>query len=229
LAGVWLLRPPYRILMFVDGNGDWGMDSPTGSAAFGTTALARGTLTRRIDDRSDCARSNHLVGYSTSWRTALAQDGSLRLQLRKPPGVCTPADDREVWDRVAPGSPIASYLLTTARSARWHAAPSGFVWGGTYVAPETGHVLDVSKDGRYRYYDSLTARTLVAADRGRLESLPGEVRGSCAAGSFSGSLEVVRVPGVSGYISAYDAIRITTAEDGCTSIAAQDIWVDLST
>jgi len=229
LAGLWLLRPPYSFAMFVARDGDWRMDSPTATGAFGTSRLAGHRLTRRLDDRSGCARSQPLVGHSTSWGAALARDGSLRLQLRNTPGTCTPADDREVWDRVDPGSPVASYLVAAANDVEWQAAPGQFKWERVYVAPKTGHVLEVTPDGHYRYYDALRVR-LDAADRGELQSHPGgEVRGSCAGGDFSGILQVARIPSVAGYVFPHDAIRIRTSTTGCASgVAEEGVWVSLA-
>ena len=75
-----------------------------------------------------------------------------------------------------------------AEEADWQPTSMPSELQGHYVAPGTGHVLVVSGNGRYRYYDSLTADELVAADRGELESDPGTVTGSCTGGSFSGRL-----------------------------------------
>ena len=166
--------------------------------------------------------------FAHSWRAALAQDGSLRLQLTKGENVCTPAEDREVWDRVDAGSPVGDYLLAVTEGADWQAAPS-YLWLGLYVAPETGHVLEVADNGTYRYYETLDTASMVAADRGELDTASGTTTGSCRSGSFSGDAEVAQVPGVKGYVSAYDAVRITNATGSCASgIAEQGVWVNIA-
>ncbi len=117
-------------------------------------------------------------------------------------------------------------MRAMAAEANWQptSVPSGLK--GVYVAPSTGHVLVVSDNGRYRYYDSLTADELVAADRGELESDPGTVSGSCTGGSFSGRLETATIPAVDALLDGSTAIRITADTDGCASnVATEDVWV----
>ena len=228
LTGFWLLRAPYNSPMFVDGNGGWSMGTLTVPFGHGTSRLAADTWTRRLDDRGNCAPDAGLVGFSQPWRTALAPDGSLRAELTIDNTTCTAAEGREVWDRAGPGSPVADYLFATAQDADWQPASGPFSWEGLYLAPETGHLLDVTKDGSYRYYDTLTDPRLVAADRGELESARGRMTGSCAAGAFSGSLETAQLPGVDGYVIPHDAIRIATTTDSCASgIAEQGVWVNV--
>lgn len=219
LAGFWLLRVPYGFTMFVEGDGDWRMGEPHSAWVYGDSTLAGTTWTQRLADGDGC------VPPSRPWRAGLAADGSLRLELKVASATCTPADDREVWDRVAPGSPIAGYMLAEAQAAMWHAVPT-LAWRGLYVSPKTGHLLEVSKTGRYRYYDALPGARLVPADRGDLELADGTLTGSCAGGSFSGRVQTGYIPGVDGYVASFDALRINTSRDGCRSIA-QGIWVQV--
>jgi hypothetical protein len=220
LAGFWLLRVPYGYTMFVEGDGDWQMGAPNRSWIHGDSTLNGTTWTQRLAEGGDC------YPLSRPWRTRLAADGSLRLELKLASATCTPADNREVWDRVAPGSPVADYLLAEAQAAQWQAAPDQLAWQGLYVSPGTGHLLEVSNTGHYRYYDTLTGARLAAADRGDLELADGTLTGSCAGGSFSGGVQTGHLAGVDGYVETYRAIRINTSRDGCRSIA-QGIWVQV--
>ena len=139
---------------------------------------------------------------------------------------CTVTDGLEVWDPVTPGSPVADYLLATSGEANWQPISEPSAQHGLYVAPSTGHVLEVTDNGRYRYYDSLTADELVAADQGEFESDPGTVTGSCTGGSFSGRLETAPIPGVDALLDGSTAIRITADTDSCPSnVATEDLWV----
>jgi hypothetical protein len=221
LAGFWLLRAPYGFTMFVDSDGGWRTGTPTRAWVHGDSTLAGATWTQRLQARGDCVRPSH------PWRAALATDGSLHLALNLANSDCTPADNREVWDRVDPGSPVADYLLATAHEAEWQAAPEPFKGRGLYVSPTTGHLLDVNRAGRYRYYDDVTGARLTSADHGELESASGTVSGSCVGGGFSGSVETARIPGVPGYIQPYPAVRINTSDHGCRSIT-QGVWVKVN-
>jgi hypothetical protein len=233
VAGFWLLRAPYGFSIFVDGDGRWMAGSPSRPDGYGTSTLADGRWKLRMNARSGWARciadahATGTTGISQSRNVALARDGSLRAQLAGTMPPCTPAENREVWDRVDPGSPIADYLLATAKQAEWQAAPEDVGLKGFYVSPKTGHFLEVDKAGRYRYYDTRAGALPVTADRGKLEPATGTVTGSCAGGHFSGNLETARIRGVEGYVVPYDAIRITSTGDGCAPIAAHDVWVNL--
>jgi hypothetical protein len=229
LAGFWMLREPYGATMFVDAAGNWAMGYPTAPAVSGPSTLDGATWTRRLDDRGICAKGNDMIGVSQSWHAALAADGSLRLDLNASRASCTPADNREVWDRVAPGSPVADYLLAVAQRADWQPAPRSFRWLGLFVAPATGRVLEVTDDEQYRYYDTLTDASLVAADQGDVSSDGAGTTGSCSEGSFAGSVEVALLPGVADYLGSYDAVRFTPTTDNCaSSVAAHDVWVKVS-
>jgi hypothetical protein len=229
MAGFWLLREPYVGLMFVDADGDWLMGgAPTDPGVFGPSTLVADTWTRRHDERSQCGNDNVGSGLFQSWRAAVAADGSLRLEQTGGEPTCTPADSREVWDRVTPGLPVADYLLAATQEADWQAAPRSFGWQGLYVAPATGHVLEARDDETYRYYDSLTDASLVAADRGELFADGERSSGSCAGGEFAGTVEVAQLPGVTGYVGSYDAVRFDTKSHSCDSgITAQDVWVNV--
>ena len=218
LAGFWLLRP-YRdvtLPMLVTGNGSYrlGLDGITG-----TSTLSGNTWARRLGPHAGCPRTQ-------SFTTAIAADGSLRAQVAPADNTCTVTDGLEVWDPVAPGSPVADYLSAMAGEAHWQptSVPSG--QHGVWVAPSTGHALVVTDNGRYRYYDSLAADELVAADRGELESDAGTVSGSCTGGSFSGRLETAPIPGVDALLYGSTAIRITADTDSCASnVATEGVWV----
>ena len=225
MAGFWLLREPFSAPLLLDGNGDWRIGFSAGAAWHGTSALDGDTWTRRHDDSTGCAEENGVSHFSHSWRTALAQDGSLRLQLTRGINVCTPAEDREVWDRVAPGSPVSDYLVAATKEADWHAAPRTLRWLGLYVAPGTGHVLEVADDGTYRYYDSLSDVSR-ATDHGELGVDGRQTEGSCAGGRFSGTAETTQLPGVPDYVGSYDAFRLDITMNTCeSSIGNETVWV----
>ncbi len=142
----------------------------------------------------------------------MAADGSLHLKFIGSTNVCTPADDREVWDRIAPGSPIVGYLGAASADVDWQ-TPTKWNSSGMYIAPESGYVLDIADDGRYRYYEDVTERRLAA---------------TCSGQRLPGTVEIGRTPGVDGYL--YDAVvmRLTTTEAGCAStVADQGPWVML--
>jgi hypothetical protein len=235
LAGLWLVRPndasqfSDSAPLYVDGDGDWRIGVPTAPLWHGTSTLAGDTWTRRLDERSHCAKNNSLVGAVQPSTAAIASDGSLRVQLTGDDMSCTRLDYREVWDRVAPGSPVTDYLRSVSNKIEWEAT-SDEAWEGVYVAPGTGHMLVVDRDGSYRYYDNLTAARLVGADEGDIDVDPaqGTVAGTCGGGTFTGRVEVGQTPGVVRYVQPLSAMRITTAENGCGSdVAEQGLWVKL--
>lgn len=224
MAGFWLLREPFIGPLLVDGGGHWWMGLPTDRFG-GTSTLTGDTWTRRFAANM-CDQPD---GFSLPWQAAIASDSSLHLTFTGSENVCTPADDREVWDRVTPGSPVADYLLAVTQEADWQAAPVSFLWQGLYVAPATGHLLEARSDGSYRYYDTLTDASLVAADRGEIGVDSAGTSGSCAGGSFTGTVEVAQIPGVDEYVGSYDAVRFTSTMDNCgTGFAKEDVWVTIS-
>ena len=227
MAGFWMLREPYYFLMFVDGDGDWWMGSPRAAGAFGHSTLSGDTWTRQHDDRSECVTADGR-GFSQAWRTTLAADGSLHLIQTGGEPTCTPADDKEVWDRVTPGSPVADYLRATAEEADWQPAPRSFRWQGVYVSPETGHVIEVADDASYRFYDTFTDAALVAADRGQLW-LDDETTATCAGGTFTAtSVEVAQLAGVAGYIGSFDAVRLHTSRSCESGFGSEEVWVNVA-
>jgi hypothetical protein len=218
LAGFWLLRPfgDVTLPMVMSGNGTYRL----GSDVFtGASTLSGSTWVRHLGPHSDCPRTQSLT-------TAIAADGSLRAQVAAADNTCTPTDGLEVWDPVAPGTPVADYLRAMAAAADWQPTSVSSRLQGVYVAPSTGHALVVTDKGRFRYYDSLTADELVAADRGELRSDPGTVSGTCTGGSFSGRLETAPIPGVDPLLEASTALRITAETNSCASnVATEDVWI----
>ena len=224
LAGLWLLRAFYDpVALVVDGDGDWSQGAVVHPAT-GPSTLAGDIWTRRVAGSPDCGDNGLLP-----WQGALAADGSLRLEYAGTVNSCTPADNREVWDRVGPGSPIGQYLVAIAADVDWQ-APVDWSWEGMYVAPETGFVLDIHADGNYSFYKDLTAREPVAADQGKqdLALEPGTISATCSGGRFAGTFEVGKTPEVADYVFALPVARITPTENGCASgVADQIVWVKL--
>jgi hypothetical protein len=220
LAGLWLLRPfgdaGLTLPMLVDGNGSYRLGA---NGMSGASTLSGSTWLRQIGSHSGCPQTQ-------SFTTAIATDSSLRAQVAPDDNTCTVTDGLEVWDPVAPGTPVADYLRATTGDANWQPTSASSRLQGHYVAPDTGHLLVVTDNGRYRYYDSLTADELVVADRGELASDPGTVSGSCTGGSFSGRLETAPIPGVDDLLAESTAIRITADTDSCASkVATEGTWV----
>lgn len=233
LAGLWLLRNDSAdrdtIPMIVDGRGLWRAGVPTYAFFWGASTVAGDTWTRQVDGRSECAREAGLASFSQEWRTALADDGSLHAMLASGSVTCTPMEDAEVWDRLVPGSPVADYLRTASEDANWQAFGPGPGLDGVYVAPATGHVLEIAPDG-FRYFRSLADARLVAADRGRLDpdAASGTLSGTCQDGSFAARLESGEVAGVEGYLNASPALRIIPIADSCSSdLTDQGVWLQL--
>lgn len=237
VAGLWFLRlspgengDEFRPApLYVDGRGYWRYGAPTEPWSFGPSVLSGDSWTRRLDERSQCARLNDQVGFLDHSTTAvLAGDGSLHVQFDRQQS-CDIHGDQEVWHRIASGSPVMDYLGSASGDIAWE-EPSAEDLFGTYVAPQTGHVLVVDPKGGYRYFDNLTAARLLDADSGDFEvdDAQGTVTGTCEGGTFTGRVEVGQTPGVDGYLQPLFAMRITTAENGCGSdVAEQGVWVKL--
>jgi len=208
LAGLWVLRWPYdQVNLVVDGDGDWSHEGLAERGIGGPSTLVGDTWTRRVAGSPDCGD-----GGSLPWKAAIAGDTSLHLQFTGLVNVCTPADDREVWDRIAPGSPIADYLLAMSADVDWRLQLS-LDSPGVYVAPGSGYVLDVAEDSSYSYYEDLTERQLAA---------------TCSGRHLAGPVEFGRTPAVDGYLFDAKVVRITTTQTGCGSVVAgQGLWVKL--
>ena len=222
MSGLWVLRPTSTTSvedgantapMYVEADGGWRIGHLHGPFSFGVTALDGDTWSRRMDDRSRCAMNHEWVGYTDFRGTAaIAADGSLRMQLTSDTE-CTLLGSREVWDRLAPGSPVLTYFRSVMDEIDWEPS-SATVGEGTYVAPDTGHVLVVNSDGSYGYYEDLTGDQLVATCQG----------------TFTKPVEAGRTPGLDGYVFGHAAMRVTAAGEGCApEVADQGGWVLLHT
>jgi hypothetical protein len=223
LAGLWLIRAPYDSPLVVDGNGDWSYGTLQHPDPHGTSTLTGQTWTRRIDGR-------HCVGLKLPWTASIARDSSLHLEFAGTSNACTPADDREVWDKLVPGpSPVLQFLRDSSAKIDWQ-KPTDWSWQGLYVNPETGHVLEVANGGSYWYLDSATGQELVPSDSGELDlaAQPGTMSGTCGGGSFATSFEVGKTPSVEDYALPRDAVRIAASGDACSpGLGAAGVWVKL--
>jgi len=233
LAGLWLSRRGYdhadRFLtlsynMFIERDGDWYFGHVEEPFDSGTSRLVGDTWTRRTTSES----SGSCTGESYPWRASLADDGSLHLAFlgtrvavpaTPAPGpatnTCGAAFEREVWDPVGPGSPLADFWLASAADVVWQTREdwSSSDAASVYVAPGTGYVLSIFDDGSYAYYDDLVTGQLVP---------------SCSGELLSGSVEVAQTPQVPGYFADAQVLRFSTTEAGCASaVAGQGLWVRL--
>jgi hypothetical protein len=219
LSGRWLLRPPFDLaLLVIEPDGDWAhLPFPTVS---GTSTLDGRRWTRHLDGNGPCTQDSTVTALP--WRAALAGDGSLRLQFTGTLNACTPADDREVWDRATPGSPVLAYLRETSDAVPW-ASPAAWSWPGTYISPATGHVLEVAEDGLYAYYEEAS---LSPADQGRLDTAlsPVTISGTCGNSQYTGSIEVGMTAAVEGYVASLETVRFTDSTGECP-LVAERTWV----
>lgn len=221
LNGLWTMRPygDTSIPLIVTGDGSYRLGIAQPGNGFSTSTISGHTWIRATPSPSGCPQEQR-------YAAALLPDGSLRLQIDQADTSCTVTSGAEVWDPLAPGTPMADYLLAMARAASWQPVAETSLQEGLYVAPDTGHVLEVGVDGSYRYYDSLTEDKLVPADRGDLEPGAGTVTGSCTGGDFSGNLETAQIPGAEGLMIGTTAMRITAESGGCESgVTADEVWV----
>lgn len=234
MAGLWTLQPVdpttedifNRVLLYVDGGGRWRIGVPTEPLGFGTSTLAGDTWFRHLDERSNCGQKASSLEQPTT--SVLAADGSLRVQHTDVNVDCSILDVREVWNRLAPGSPVMDYFQSVSNDIAWKPASGEWKEHRVFVAPETGHMLIVEPDGGYLYYDDLTAARLVAADEGdfEIDATQGSVTGTCRGGTFSGRVEVGQTPAVPGYAFERQAMRITSTEQGC-GVAEDSVWVNV--
>lgn len=232
VVGLWLLRQPFPNLIVFDADGRWRVGSTFDPWAGGRYSLEGDALTRTVST-GDCGRRE---GLSLPWAAGMAADGSLRLRFTGVLNTCTPADDREVWDRLAPGrSPVRDYLIEATAALTWQL--DGFtVNEGLYFAPRTGNLLEIFRDGRFRFHDFPDEVRLGAldsvAEAGRLTTDHTQgattVHGTCRQGDFSVTAMRGRIPEVPGIIADMEALRFTASRGDCsTGIAAGETWVRL--
>ena len=222
LVGVWLLRAPFAGSLVVNGDLEWGYASVR-KAYVGSSTLDGRTWTRNVD--GVCPSSGPGRLDPQPWTASIAGDGSLRLVFAGTTNTCTPADDHEVWDRLAPGpSPVVDYLRATSGDIDW-AAPTDSGLTGFYVNTESRHVLEVAEDGSYSYLDSVTGPEFTPSDQGTLDLGVGAISGTCGSGSFSTTFEVGQSVAVLGYLPAQDLVRIAAADACSPGIGAGGVWL----
>lgn len=229
LVGVWLLRTPYSAPMVVYADGRWEEGVPNQYWVAGENRLTGRTLTRHYD-QTGCPKGNGIEDQT--WQASVSPDGSLRLQFASGTNVCTAADNREAWDRLGPGrSPITDFLRDSAAAINWETHTLGRVPAGLYISPESRHLLTVSAQGSYQFYDTLNGQELVPADQGVLTvdgdaGDPVTVSASCRGGSLVGTVQQGSTPEVAGIIDDMGALRIDTTADSCASGVGTDVvWV----
>jgi hypothetical protein len=222
LVGVWLLRTPYVASLLVNGSLGWTHDSVR-THDVGTSTLVGRRWTRTFDDSCGTGR--------LPWKASIAGDGSLHLLFAGSTNVCSPADDLEVWDRLAPGpSPVLDYVRQTSDDIEW-VAPTDSELSGLYVNTETGYVLDVASNGGYIYVETVTGPEFTPSDEGTLTLTPGDdtVAGTCGAGNFSATLQFGKTESVPGLLDVHDVMRIADAGDTCSpGIGAGGVWLKVS-
>ena len=218
LAGFWLLRPygDVTLPLFVAGDGSYRL----GSDGFtGASTLSGNTWVRQLGPHRGCPRTQ-------SFTTAIASDGSLRAQVARGDNTCTATDGLEVWDPVAPGSPLADYMRAMAGGSELAAHLGALRAEGRLRGAEHG---PCSGGQRQRALPLLRLADRRRAGGGRPRRTrvdPGTVSGSCTGGSFSGRLETATIPAVDALLDGSTAIRITADTDGCASnVATEDVWV----
>jgi hypothetical protein len=229
MAGFWLLREPYFFSMFMSADGHWVLGSTTDQAGFGRSTLSGDKWTRHYDG-GHCVEGAGRHAYSQTWQTTLTADGSLRMQLSAGPTDCTPAETREVWDRVAPESPLGDYLAAATKAADWQTAPRSFTWQGIYVSPETGRVLEVGADASFLLYDLAGDEGLEPIDRGALsyDGFKQQTTGVCDGATFSAAAEVAQLPAVEGYVGSLEAVRVSTSESCTSGLTSEAVWVKVA-
>lgn len=219
--GLWLLRTPSDGVLFVDGDGDWGHYGAPGNL-IGRSTLDGRTWTRHVRD--------HCGGKKTIPFTAgLAGDGSLHLLFTGSVNECTPAGDREVWDRLVPGpSPVMDYFRDSLDDVTWTNPRASWSWEGEYVDAETGSLLVVEADRTYALYADLTGADVAPSDEGLIGRTAdrGQLTASCSAGGLTGRFEVGMIPEAPGLVDSRVAVRVDSADDAC-GLAGDQVWVEL--
>lgn len=221
IAGLWLLRFPHDGVLFVDGDGDWGHYGAPGNM-LGDSTLEGETWTRHVRDHCGGA-------HDIPFTAGLGGDGSLRLVFSGSVNECTPAGDREVWDRLVPGpSPVMDYFRDSLDEVTWATPRADWSWEGEYIDPETGSVLVVEAGGSYVLYEELTGTNVAPSDEGRIGRATdrGQLSASCSAGGLTGRVEVGEVPAVPGVLAARPTARVSSADDDC-GLGGEHAWVKL--
>ena len=220
LAGLWLLREPYRFTMVMDAEGRWMSGGPSSPFA-GRWTLAGDTLTRHLADDHPC-RDESPGAYPAPWRAALAEDGSLHLEFAGTVNVCSPADDREVWDRAAPTTAMGELFRDSVPSLTWATAGSSLPTG-LYYGADTGRMMDVMRSGRYRIHDP-AATGFPVSDQGQMRyPEPEALRITCGAATVTGTLEAAILPAVE---DAFWVYRISASGPACAAgLGGEETWV----
>lgn len=223
-TGLWLLRDPFDGILFVDADGDWGhYEAPSGM--IGKATLDGRTWTRHV-------LGQHCGGVQEIPFTAgLAGDGSLHLLFSGSVNACTPAENREVWDRLLPGpSPVMDYFRDSTEDLAWDKPTASWDWEGQFVDPVTGSLLTIAADGSYQYFEDVTGTDVTPADQGRIDQSTDHdtLAASCADGSFEVRFQVGQVPAVDGLLASYRAARISSAGETCgAGLGGEHVWVRL--
>ena len=228
LSGLWLIRAPYQDSLVINGNLDWSYHSVQ-KQYVGSSTLDGQTWTR--DPAGPCPIRGAGRLDPLPWTASIAEDGSLHLLFAGETNVCTPAGDREVWDRLVPGpSPVMDYLRETSGEVDW-AAPTDPVVQGLFVNMETGHVLEVARSGNYTYLDTVTGQAFTPSDEGTLDlsTTTGTIAGTCNGGSFSATFEVGQTEAVPDYITAQNLVRIGAGGEACSQgLGAGGVWLKVA-
>lgn len=226
MTGAFLLRPDGPeareggILVRVEADGDWSYGFPGLNAG---SSFAPGTWTQRFTEDGECAPDTGAPPLVHGWTTAVAGDGSVHLKLTAGPNVCTVGENYEVWDRLAPGSPVQDYLEAEVDAIAW-APHTGSQLSGIYYAPATGQLLEVF-DGEFLFY---TSADLSAEDDGQLSVVSDALTGSCTGGEFSAQVESGMIPAVPGLLAGVQAVRLTPTGGSCASgVSDQAVWLRL--
>ena len=222
LSGVWMLRTPYQGSLVVNGGLDWSHESLRQESVASST-LNDGTWTRNLD--GGFCSGEAISGLP--WTASIADDGSLHLLLNRASATCTPADNYEVWDRLAPGpSPVLDYVRETSGEIDWVAGTDELE--GLFINTETGHVLEVALNGRYWYHDSVTGQEFIPSDEGTLDSEAGAgtVAGTCDGGNFSTTFEVGATQAVPDLLPSSTVLRIGASGAACSpGIGTGGVWL----
>lgn len=234
LVGLWLLRAPYSGPLAVQTDLDWTHENIGNPKAFSSSTLdGRSWIRKRDGLDAACRTANGQPGLpALPWDASMAGDGSLHLAFAGAPhqNSCTPADDREVWDRLVPGpSAIMDYFLEVTSELSWQIPMSEFSLSGIYVNVKDGTVLEIL-DGRFFYIEGIGKPGAATSSLGRLDHAaePGALEGSCGSAEFNAGLRVGWTPAVTQYVEAHRALQITAPTgDTCRTFGIDGVWVSL--